>query len=149
MRIREIKESGEIAEIYRKLGLVASTLFYKEEISLEKFLWCFGEGGSFLYECYNDEGVAVGIVFFFAVTEWAVKIGTAGYGGHAKASNMREVLGIVEGELRRRGAKVLIAEVPSAKTALRKILPKMGFSMSGCIPHYFGDEGMLYFVKGL
>lgn len=141
--LMEIRDEEGLRRVWRRLGELAEEVFYREEMTEEQFLGLF-LSGSHLYEVSEREE-AVGIVFLFAENPYAVKIGAAAYGGRASYPLLSGVYGRMKERLRERGVRCMVAEVPSCKRKIRRLLPCLGFGLSGCVERYYGDESLLIF----
>ena len=142
-RLTEIRDEDGLERVWRRLGKMASEVFYREEMTEEQFLGLF-LSGAHLYEVYDGEEAA-GIVFLFAENPYAVKIGAAAYGGRTSLMVLSGVYGRVKERLRERGVRCMVAEVPSGRRKIRRLLPCLGFGLSGCVERYYGDESLLIF----
>ena len=141
--LMEIRDEEGLRRVWRRLGGLAAEVFYREEMTEELFLGLF-LSGSYLYEVFSG-AEAVGIVFLFAENPYAVKIGAAAYGGRASYRVLSGVYGCLRKWLRARGVRCMVAEVPSGKRNIRRLLPRLGFRMSECVEGYYGDESLLIF----
>ncbi len=147
LQIIEIISETNLRAVYAKLGVQVMNIFYKEFITEDEFIALFS-GASHLYEVIkNDE--PLGIVFLFAENPYAVKIGTAAYGERVPFYDILAALDIIRKKLRKRGVACLVAEVPAHKRNIRRLLPFLGFGLSGCVESYFGEEPLLIFSQKL
>lgn len=147
IQIIEILSERNIRAVYAKLGVQVVNIFYKEFITENEFTVLFS-GASHLYEVTKNDK-PIGIVFLFAENPYTVKIGTAAYGERARFYDVLAALEIIRGRLRKRGVTCLVAEVPAHKRNIRRLLPFLGFALSGCVESYFGEESLLIFSQKL